>query len=101
MDNHADAITYLESIISIYKCSGATNWTSFWEKYYSKRLSFQENDLNDFINGRCQEITQFLTELGQEHATTKKFLTELPLRLSKVILSWPPTTEQIKTLMSD
>lgn len=102
MEDQTNATRYLESIINIYKYSGApTRWAIFWEKYHSKRLSFQENDLSDFITARCQEISHFLAFLDKDNPVVKKFFTELPLRLSKVIFDWPPTPEQVKELMTD
>lgn len=98
MDNQG----FLKSILTIYKLSGpGNNWSDFWKKWFAKRLPNQEESIDQFILSNCETITHSLTILGKNDPTVKEFLSILPLRYSKTILVWPPTTEQIKDLLTE
>lgn len=94
---------FLRDLLDIYNFSHADgNWQKFWKEYHSSRLSIQENELEDFINSQCHSIAGAMALLGKDNPSVKGFLSILPLRYSKAILSWPnPTPEEVRLLMTD
>jgi hypothetical protein len=102
MEDQRYAVTYLNNLCTLYHLSGdSPTWHDFWEFYNTKNRLTAKPDLDNYISEQCSYIAKALVILGKDHFITNQFLSRLPLKHSKTILSWPPTPEQIKELMTD
>ena len=103
MNDRQRAESDLRNIINIYLLMGPhDSWNHFWKTFYSQRIGNQQKNIDEFINSQTKDISQILLLLGKDNSDVKEFLSVLPLRFSRAILSWPnPTAEEIHLLMTD
>lgn len=102
MADPAAAHQLLTSFINLYSLSRSRNkpWPVFWKSYFQNH-PLPQPTLPDFIANQTSLLSDCLNTLGKDHPLIRKFVSSLPLRLSKTILSFPTTPEMIRELMTD
>ena len=77
------------------------SWAQFWKDFSLHRPPFLSQVPDSLTTDYSRLLCLSLTTLGQDHPATRKFLSTVPLRYSKTVFFWPPTSDMMQELTTD
>src|SRR5687768_5504703 len=100
-DNQLLISSYINLYKKLFPSGKHISWAIFWKRMYQNSVSDVGNSPSEIRHHYAQALSQALGSLAQSDPLVKKFLSTLPLRYSKTVLSWPPLPEELEELMTD